>query len=241
MKKSRNFGIIFLILMITLIACTKKPTSFEVSYKEPLRFDVYRQYLDVELAPNYIKAVQDAWNNKLRYDEGIKNYTWLKGDYTVFAYFHNYTFMLHTTYSEVIFFTTTRPKKCTEKVYSTTTTFKAEFKDTIINLSRIRTYSYVNKYDPVISEKEAKNIMINYLDEYIEKYKDVPYDEYLIDNLKKSLINKNDSRDWFDHFVYYDPSHDFGGGIIINKLSSKFEFLGSTVFFGTGKRYFPED
>ena len=241
MKKSRNSGIIFLIFIIILIACTKKPTSFEVPYKEPLRFDLYRQYLDVELPANYIKAVQDAWNNELRYDEGIKNHTWLKGNYTVFAYFHNYTFKLGTTYSELIFFTATKPQKCTEKVYSTTTIFKAEFEDTTIKLTKIRTYSYVNKHDPVISEEEAKNIMINYLDKYIEKYKDVPYDKYLIDNLKKLLINKNDIRDWFDHFVYYDQPFDFGGGIIINKLSSQLEFLGSTVFFGTGKRYFPED
>jgi len=232
MKKSRNSGIILLILMTTLIACTKKPTRFEVPYKEPLRFDLYRQYLDAELPANYIKAVQDAWNNELRYDETIKRHTWLIGDYTVFVYDHLYTFYTDSTYREVIFFTTTKSKKCTEKVYSTTTIFKAEFQDTIIKLSRIRTYSYVNKYDPVISEEEAKNIMINYLDEY---------DEYIIDNLKKSLMEKNDIRDWFDHFVYYDPSQDFGGGVIINKLSSKLEFLGNTVFFGAGKRYFPED
>ena len=232
MKKSRNSGIILLILMTTLIACTKKPTRFEVPYKEPLRFDLYRQYLDAELPANYIKAVQDAWNNELRYDETIKRHTWLIGDYTVFVYDHLYTFYTDSTYREVIFFTTTKSKKCTEKVYSTTTIFKAEFQDTIIKLSRIRTYSYVNKYDPVISEEEAKNIMINYLDEY---------DEYIIDNLKKSLMEKNDIRDWFDHFVYYDPSQDFGWGVIINKLSSKLEFLGNTVFFGAGKRYFPED
>lgn len=195
MKKQVNSAIFFLIVSIVLFSCTKKPTSFEVPYKEPLRFDVYRQYLDVELAANYIKAVQDAWNNELRYDEGIKKYTWLKGDYTVFAYFHNYTFMFDSTYSEVIFFTTTHPKKCTEKIYSTTTIFKAEFQDTITKLSKIKTYTYINKYDPVKNEQEGKDIMIKYLDEYIKKYEQVLYHRYLINNLKEGLVDENDIRD----------------------------------------------
>jgi hypothetical protein len=111
----------------------------------------------------------------------------------------------------------------------------------VTTLSKIKTYAYINKYDPVKNEQEAKNIMINYLDEYIEKYKEVSYDGFLIDNLKKSFIEENYTWDWVDHFVYYRSPSDFGGGIIINKLSSKLDFLGSSVFFGTGKRYFPSD
>ena len=227
--------------MTILVACTKKPTKFEVPYKEPLRFDLYKQYLDVELPANYIKAVQDAWNNELRYDETIKKHTWWIGDYTVFVYNHLYIFYMDSTNSEVIFFTKTNPKKCTEKVHSTTTIFKAEFQDTITKLSKIKTYVYINRYDPVKDEEEAKDILIKYLDEYIEKYKQVPYDRYLINNLKEGLVEENYIRDWGDHFVYYKSPSDFGGGIIINKLTSKLDFLGSSVFFGTGRRYFPLD
>jgi hypothetical protein len=241
MKRSRVLAIFFLILMIALLTCTKKPTSITIPYKEPVRFELFKAYLDMELPEDYVKAVHDAWNNELRYDETIKRHTWWIGDYTVFVYDHLYTFYTDSTYREVIFFTTTNPKKCTEKVHSTITIFKAEFQDTITKLSKIKTYTYINKYDPVKDKQEAENIMINYLDEYIEKYKEVSYDKFLIDNLKKSLIDENYVWDSVDHFVYYKSPSDFGGGIIINKLSSKLDFLGSSVFFGTGKRYFPSD
>lgn len=241
MKKARNPVIFLLSLTVTLVACTKKPTSVP-QYREPVRFELFKTYLDVELPQNYVKAVHEAWNNELRNDEKIKCHTWLRGDFTVFVYHHCYiTGMLDTTYSEVIFFTTTQPKKCTEKIYSTTTVFKEEFQDTIIKLSRIKTYAYVNNYNPVKNEQEAKNIMINYLDEYIEKYKGISHHSSLIDKLKKALLDENYIRDWVDHFVYWKFPSDFGGGIIINKLSSKLDFLGSSVWFGYGQRYFPQD
>jgi hypothetical protein len=241
MKKSKVLAIFFLILAMALMTCTKKPTSTTIPYKEPVCFELFKAYLNTELPQNYVKAVQNAWNNELRYDETIKRHTWWIGDYNVFVYDHLYTFYIDSTYREVIFFTTTNPKKCTKKIYSTITIFKAEFQDTVTILSKIKTYTYINKYDPAKDEQEAKNIMINYLDEYIEKYKDVSYDRFLIDNLKKSLIDENYIRDWVDHFVYSKFPSDFGGGIIINKLSSKLDFLGSSVWDGTGKRYFPSD
>jgi hypothetical protein len=242
MKKSKVLAIFFLILAMALTTCTKKPTSITIPYKEPVCFELFKVYLDTELPPNYVKAVQDAWNNELRYDGIIKRHTWWIGDYTVFVYYHTYiTGILHTSYSEVIFFTTTQPKKCIERIHSTITIFKADFLETMTILSKIKTYVYINNYDPVKDEQEAKNIMINYLDEYIEKYKEVSYDGSLIDNLKKSLIDENYIWDWVDHFVYYKSPSDFGGGIIINKLTSKLDFLGSSVFFGTGRRYFPLD
>lgn len=241
MRKSKVLAIFFLIMVMALMTCTKKPTSITIPYKEPVRFELFKVYFDVELPENYVKAVHDAWNNELRYDETIKRYTWLIGDYTVFVYDHLYTFYIDSTYSEVIFFTTTNPKKCTEKVHFTITIFKAEFQDTITKLSKIKTYAYVNNYGPVKNEQEAKDIMMKYLDEYVEKYKQVPYDRYLINNLKEGLVDEDYIRDWVDHFVYYRSPSDFGGGIIINKLSSKLDFLGSSVFFGAGKRYFPSD
>jgi hypothetical protein len=241
MKKSKIPLIPFLILTVALMTCTKKPTTIEIPYKEPVRFELFNNYLDVELPENYVRAVHDAWDNELRYDEKIKNYTWLRGDYMVFVYAHTYLFNVDTSYREVIFFTTTNPKKCTQKVYSTTTIFEAEFQDTITILSKIKTYAYINRYAPIKNEQEAKGMMTIYLEEYIEKYKQVPYDLYLINNLKEGLVDDNYIQDWVDHFVYYDPSHDFGGGIIINQLSSKLDFLGSSVFFGAGRRYFPVD
>jgi hypothetical protein len=241
MKKSKVLVVFLLILTMALLTCTKKPTSITIPYKEPVRFELFRAYLDMELPEDYVKAVHDAWNNELRYDETIKGYTWWIGDYTVFVYDHLYIFSMGNIYREVIFFTTTNPKKCTPKIYSTITIFKAEFLETTTILSKIKTYVYINNYDPVKDEQEAKNMMINYLDEYIEKYKEVSYDKFLIDNLKKSLIDENYVWDSVDHFVYYKSPSDFGGGIIINKLTSKLDFLGSSVWDGTGKRYFPSD
>lgn len=241
MKKSKVLPIFFLILAMPLMTCTKKPTSITTPYKEPVCFDLFNPYLDTELPQNYVKAVQDAWNNELRYDEKIKCHTWLRGDYTVFVYYHTYITGFDTSYSEVIFFTTTQPKKCIERIHSTITIFKAEFLETMTILSKIKTYVYINNYDPVKDEQEAKNIMISYLDEYIEKYKEVSYNGFLIDNLKKSLIDENYMWDWVDHFVYYKSPSDFGGGIIINKVTSKLDFLGSSVWDGTGRRYFPSD
>lgn len=244
MNRVKKFVTIFLILVVALTSCAKKATTPHPEYKEPLSFDLYRTLEDVPLDENYVKKVHDTWNNELKDDETIKNNTWLMSDYKVFVYAIGYIYAMgDTSYYEVIFFTTTKPKKCTDKIHTTITVFEADLRDTSIELSKIKTYVYTNKYYPIKNEQEAKNVMLNYLDKYIENYEDVPYDRSLIKWLKKGILGGTFVyiRDWGDHYVYEKPPGDFGGAIIVNKLTSKLDFLGSSVWMGTGKRYFPID
>jgi len=242
-KRVKNFAILFLILAVISTTCTKKGTTPQAEYKEPLAFDLYKTYEDMPLDSNYVRRVHDTWNNELKDDETVKNNTWLMGDYKVFVYAIGYIYAMgDTSYNEVIFFTTTKPKKCTDKIHTTITVFEADFRDTSINFTKIKTYVYLNKYYPIKNEEEAKGRMSYYLDEYIEKYENVPYDRSLINYLKEGLHGWNSYiRDWANHYVYYKSPGDFGGAIIVNKLSSKLDFLGSSVWMGTGKRYFPSD
>lgn len=235
MNRLKRLTTIVLVSGLALTVCTKKVTTPEAQYKEPLSFDLYKTYEDVPLDKNYVKKVHDTWNNELKDDETIKSNTWLVGDYKVFVYAHGYIYgMLDTSYNEILFFTTTKPKKSTDKIHNTITVFEATFWDTSIDLSKIKTYVFVNKYHPIKNETEAKNIMLNYLDEYL------CYGS-LIGYLKEGLQADGYIREWDDHYVYEKTPHDFGGAIIVNKLSSKLDFLGSSVWMGTGKRYFPID
>jgi hypothetical protein len=234
MKKFETFVTVFVILAIVLTSCTKKATTTHPEYKEPLAFEIFKVYEDVPLDTNYAKKVHDTWQNELKDDEVIKNHTWLVGDYKVFIYLHVYMFFVDTSYYEGIFFTTTKPKKCTEMVHSTITVFEADVRDTIIDFSKIKTYVYVNRCHPIKNGTAAKKIMLDYLDEYLH------YGS-LIGYLKQGLQANGYIRDWGDHYVYEKSPSDFGGAIIINKLTSKLDFLGSSVWMGHGSRYFPID
>jgi hypothetical protein len=235
MKRLNNLLYIFLILMIVFTACAKKATTPQPEYREPISFDIFKLYEDVPLDTNYVKMMHDTWQNQLKDDEVIKNHTWLVGDYKVFVYLHEYMFFIDTSYDEVLFFTTTQAKKCTEKVHSTITVFVVEFQKTNISFSKLKTYVYVNCYRPIKNEEEARDIMIQYLDQYLPHY------TYLIDDLKEYPQVGIYIRDWADHYVYEKSPNDFGGAIIVNKLTSKLDFLGTSVWMGHGKRYFPSD
>jgi hypothetical protein len=241
MKKLNSLLQIFLILMVVLTACAKKATTPLPVYHEPLSFEIFKAYEREPLDTDYVKKVHDTWQNDLKDDEVIKNHTWLVGDYKVFVYLHVYSFFTDTNYYEMLFFTTTQPNKCKEKIHSTITAFKAEFQYTLVKLSKIKTFVNVNNYRPIKNEDEAKGVMIDYLNEYLEIYDTLSYDRYLINELKKYLQEDNYIRDWEDHYVYNKSPGDFGGAIIVNKLTSKLDFLGSSVWMGHGKRYFPSD
>ena len=241
MKKLSSILQVFLILIVVLTACNKKATTPLPVYKEPSAFDIFKEYEDVPLDTNYVKTVHETWQNELKDDEVIKNHTWLVGDYMVFAYRHLYMFFTNKRYYEVLFFTTTKPQKCADKIHSTITAFEAEFQDTLIGLSKIKTFLYVDNYHPIKNEDEAKDIMIDYLNEYLVKYDSIPYDRYLINALKEGLLEDSYIRNWEDHYVYFRSPGDFGGAIIVNKLTSRLDFLGTSVWMGYGKRYFPSD
>ncbi len=234
MARVRNLLLFFLILTVASLTCTKKGTNPQEAYREPLAFDIYATFEDVPMDGNYVNKVYDTWNGLLKYDATIKNNTWLVGDYKVFVYFHAYICgMLDTRYDEVVFFTTTKPKKGTDKIHSTITVFEAEVSDSVISLSGVETYVYLDIYRPIKGEEHARNIMMNYVEEYS------PCGGYLLDMLKYGLQKECYIRDWGDHYVYQKFPTDFGGAIIVNKLSSKLDFLGSSVFMGHGKRHFP--
>jgi hypothetical protein len=76
--------------------------------------------------------------------------------------------------------------------------------------------------------------MIEYLDEYIREY-----DQTTLNYIKKSLQWYHFVWEWGDYFVYYEFPTDFGGAVIVNKLTSQLDFLGSSIFMGHGTRYFP--
>ncbi|MGB8658338.1 MAG: hypothetical protein WCE90_11250 [Candidatus Zixiibacteriota bacterium] len=241
MKKLSSLLQIFLILMVVSTACTKKATTPIPGYREPLSFEIFKAYEGAPLDSNYVKKIHDTWQNELKDDEIIKNHTWLVGDYRVFVYLHVYSFFSDTNYYEMLFFTTTQPKKSTDQIQSTITAFVAEFQDTLVGLTKIKTFINVNDYHPIENEDEAKGIMIDYLNEYLAKYDTLSYDRSLINEFKKDFQADNYTWDWEDHYVYYRSPGDFGGAIIVNKLTSKLDFLGSSVWMGYGKRYFPSD
>jgi hypothetical protein len=241
MKRLNNLLHIFLILMIVFTACTKKATTPLPVYKEPLSFEIFKEYEDVPLDTNFVRMVHDTWQNELKDDEVIRNHTWLVGDYKVFIYSHGYTFFIDTSYDEVLFFTTTQPKKCIDKIHSAIAIFEAKFENTNMRLSKIKIYVYVNTYHPIKNEEEAESIMVDYLDEYLGRGDGIPYDQGLIQELKGDLQADRYIREWGDHYVYVEVPHDFGLAIVVNKLTSKLDFLGTSVWVGHGKRYFPSD
>lgn len=236
MARAKNLLVFSLILAVASTTCTRKGTTPRHEYKEPLAFDFYKTYEDMPLDEDYMKKVYDTWNDELKDDATIKSNTWLAGDYKVFVYFQGYIYgMLDMRYDEVMFFTTTNPKKCTDKIRSTMTVFEADFSASGISFSRIGTYVYVEKYRPIKNEEHAKSIMTDYLNEYL------PCDRYLVGELNGGLQGRSYIRDWADHYVYEKQPHDFGGAIIVNKLTSKLDFMGSSVWMGRGSRYFPPD
>lgn len=241
MKKIRNRGIFFLVIMFLLLACSKKGTRYEIKYREPVSFDIFKQFEDAELPSEYVNFCKEIWNNELKDDKEIKENTWKKGDYTVFVYLHDYiSSMVGVSYNELIFFTTTRPVGKEKMIYSTITPFEFEYYPDH-KVEKIKTYIFVNDYNPIESEEEAKQLMKKYLDEYAEKYKDDKYTNEIIEAIKWHLEYWDYTWEYTDHSVFLQPPVDFGGSIIVNKQSSILDFLGSSIWMGTGQRYFPID
>ncbi len=242
MKTLKLFPLIFLISTMILTACTKKSTKSVPEYREPLSFEIFNQFEDVPLDSDYVNKISDTWQSELKDDEIIKNHTWLVGDYRVFVYLHLYSFDTHSSYYELLFITTTQPKDSTDKIHTTITPFVAELQSyNLANLSKIATFVNVNDYLPIDNENEAQNKTIEYLNEYIAEYDTLPYDEYLLAHLKEYLQGDDYMWDYVDHYIYFRPPGDFGGAIIVNRLTSKLDFLASSVFMGYGKRYYPPD
>jgi hypothetical protein len=190
----------------------------------------------------YVKKIFDAWNYELKDDETIKKHTWLVGDYYVFVYNHSYIYgMLSTRHDEVLFVTTTQPKKGTDKVHCTVTAFHVDLMEPDYEFLKIDTYVFVNHYRPIVGETEAKNTMLCYLEQYLDEYRHDTYNCYLLSEMRETLEEDLHiyMENWKNHYVFYDPPHDFGGAIILNKLTSKLNFLGSSVWMGYGTRYFP--
>ena len=232
--------IVFLVIMVLVVACSKKVTK-PVEYEAPLLFEIFKQFEDYELPKEYVDFCKEIWNNELKKDEKIKENTWMKGDYTVFVYNHNYFADEQSgDYNELIFFTTTRPVGKENQIYSTVTPFKLKYYPDF-EAEKLKTYIFVNDYDPIESEEEAKQQMKKYLEEYIEKYKDYGYDKESFESIKFNLEYIDYTWEYTDHSVFYEDPGDFGGGIIVNKQSSALDFLGNSVYMGTGKRYFPVD
>jgi hypothetical protein len=239
LKIIRSNVIVFLIIMVLVVACSKKVTK-PVEYEAPLLFEIFKQFEDYELPKEYVDFCKEIWNNELKNDEKIKENTWMKGGYTVFVYNHNYfADEVSRDHNELIFFTTTRPVGKENQIYSTVTPFKLKYYPDF-EAEKLKTYIFVNDHDPIESEEEAKDLMMKYLDQYIEKYKD-GYNEELIKIIKYYLEYYNYTWEYTDHSVFFVTAGDFGGGIIVNKQSSALDFLGSSVYMGTGKRYFPVD
>jgi hypothetical protein len=237
LNRAKKVVLVFLVFTLAFSACTKKSTKWEPEYKKPLAFDIYKGYPVLgELDSNFIRRVYEAWDNELKDDITIKNHTWLVGDYNVFVYYHGYIEgVFGARHDEVVFFTTTKPKSGRDKVHCTITPFETDFRDTINAFSKIKTYVYVNRYRPIKGgEDGAINLMIEYLNEYIREY-----DQTTLNYIKKSLQWYHFVWEWGDYFVYYEFPTDFGGAVIVNKLTSQLDFLGSSIFMGHGTRYFP--
>jgi hypothetical protein len=236
---ARNIVLVILAFVLVSSACAKKSTRPEPDYRDPLAFDLYKWHPELgELDSNYVRRVYEAWDNELKDDINVKSHTWLVGDYKVFVYYHGYIEgMLGTRHDEVLFFTTTKPTSGKDKVHSTITPFKTDFRDTSTAFSKIQTYVYVDKYWPIKGgEKTAIGLMTEYLDVFIQEYGRTE-----LSWMTKGLQWDDFAWDWGDHYVYYKSPGDFGGAIIVNKLTSKLDFLGSSVWFGPGMRYFPPD
>ena len=241
MARAKNLLVFSLILAVASTTCTRKGTKPQAEYREPLSFDLFDVFPCGPPECDYVAKVHDTWDEELKEDETIKNHTWLLGDYRVFVYFHGYWASGDGSYREVLFFTNSEPSKGKEIIHSTITVYEADLSHTGLEFSKIGTYVYINRYHPIENEAEARNTMMFYLDQYLEKYSGLPYDSLLIDELKRGLQGGEYIRDWVDHYVCYEPPSDFSGAIIINKLTSKLDFLGSSVFMGWGRRYFPPD
>lgn len=241
MARAKNLLVFSLILAVASTTCTKKGTAPQPEYREPLSFDIFKMFVDVPLDSDYVIKVHDTWDQELKEDETIAAHTWFLGDYRVFVYSHCYWFEVGASYTEVIFFTTSQPSGATDKIHCTITVYEADIGTSGAEFSKIETYVYLDRFDPIGNETDAKNTMMYYLDQYLEKYSGLPYDSSLIDELKRGLQGGEYIRHWVDHYVCYEPPSDFGGAVIVNKLTSKLDFLGSSVFMGYGRRYFPPD
>ncbi len=241
MARARNLLVFSLVLAVASTTCTRKGTKPQAEYREPLSFDIFKIYLDVPLDSEYVRKAHDTWDQELRKDRTIVAHTWLLGDYRVFVYTHCYWFEFGASYMEMLFLTTSQPSEATDKIHSTITVYEADVETSGIELSKIGTSVCLDRFDPIEDETEAKSIMMSYIDQYLEEYSGVPYDSSLIEELKRRLQGGSYIRDWVDHYVCYEHPGDLGGAIIVNKLTSKLDFLGSSVFMGHGRRYFPPD
>lgn len=241
MARAKNLLVFSLVLAVASTTCTKQGTQPQAEYREPLSFDLFDVFPCGPPECDYVAKVHDTWDSELKEDETVKNHTWFLGDYRVFVYFHGYWASGDGSYREVLFFTTSEPSKGTDVIHSTITVYEADLTHTGLEFSKIGTYVYLDRFDPIENETEAKNTMIFYLDQYLEEYSGVPYDSSLIDRLKRRLQGGGYIRNWVGHYVHYDPPLDLGGTVIVNKLTSKLDFLGSSVFGGYGRRYFPPD
>ena len=241
MKGIRNLSMVFLILAVASTTCTKKGTAPQPEYREPLSFHIFKVYEDMPLDSEYVRKAHDTWDQELKKDWTIATHTWCLGDYRVFVYSHCYWFEVGASYTEVLFFTTSQPSEAIDKIHSTITVYEADAGTSGIELSKIGTYACLDRFDPIEDETEAKSIMMSYIDQYLEEYSGVPYDSSLMEELKGRLQGGSYIRDWVDHYVCYEHPGDLGGAIIVNKLTSKLDFLGSSVFMGHGRRYFPPD
>ena len=241
MKTIKLFPLFFLIFAIIMTACTKKSTKPVPEYREPLSFEIFKPYEDQTLDSDYVNKIHDTWQNELKDDEVIKNHTWMMGDYRVLVYLHGYSILLGSSYYEMLFITTTEPKDSTDQIQTTITPFVAVLGPKPLSLTKIATFVNVNGYHPIANEDEAISIMIDYLNEYIAQCDTFHYDTSLLSRLKEYLQEDDFTFDSEDHYIYFRPPGDFGGAIIVNRLTSKLDFLATSVWFGYGKRYFPSD
>jgi hypothetical protein len=239
--RAKSLLVFSLILTVASTTCTRKGTTPRHEYREPLFFDLFEMYPCFPPECDYAAKVHDTWDGELKENETIKSHTWFLGDYRVFVYSHGYWASGDGSYREVLFFTNSEPSKGKEIIHSTITVYEADLTHTGLEFSKIGTYVYLERYRSIENEAEARNTMISYLDQYLEEYSGVPYDSSLIDRLKRRLQGGGYILDRVGHYVRYEPPSDFGGAIIVNKLTSKLDFLGSSVFGGWGRRYFPPD
>ena len=241
MKRIRSLSLILIVLTLASSTCTKNGTGSRPEYREPLSFDIFKVYLDVPLDSEYVAKARDTWDQDLKKDPTIMAHTWLLGDYRVFVYTHCYWWEVGASYLEMLIFTTSQPSGVTDTIHSTITIYEADVGTSGIELSKIGTHVCLDALDSIQDETEARSIMMSYLDQYLEQYSGVPYDSSLIQELKGRVQAGSYMRDWVDHYVCYQHPSDLGGAIIVNKLTSKLDFLGSSIFMGYGRRYFPPD
>jgi hypothetical protein len=233
--------VFFIILALSSTTCSRKGTEPQKEYREPLSFAVFEVVPCGPPECDYIGKVHDTWEDELKGDETIKTHTWSLGDYRVFVYFHGYWASGDGSYREVLFFTDSEPCKEKDVIHSTITVYEQYFSQTDLQFSKIGTYVFTNPYHPIENHAEARDIMIAYLDQYLAEYSGAIHDSLLIDQYKTHLQSGGRISDWTGHYVHYESPGDLGGTIIVNKLTSRLDFLGSSVFGGWGRRYFPPD